>query len=766
MIIYDTTTALHPSREAFPFAFPAIGDYIHRIMMKPRFCIFRGSRPTGPRPGAAAALGAAFAAALLFGMLPLWTAATAGAVVLLIFSMRSAIAFCIGGLLVALGTVGGAVSGTNDLARRIPEELRRVDLRFRLIDPRLTGVAEVPQPALVLAEATAFALPGEGRWENVAGRCMIRFPEGRRTPPYGSVIEAQGILRRHPPREAMLRRSDGTVRRIPFAEGFQRHLAARGSEFTFTLRDFRMLREAPSGPAEFFFRLRDAIMRRMLRGIDSDRNRAMVAAFFFGATGGLNAKFRRNFIASGTVHLFAVSGLHIGMLAALFLMLLRPLPFRLRHRLLLVAVWSYVLLTGANAPALRAGFMVSLWCVCRASLKYIPAIDLLGGAAALLLALQPALIGDTGFRYSFVITAALLLLADRQREFHRLGNAEAQLIPSPVDRRRLLARRRWSRYAASSLIGCTAAFLAGAGISLAGSGELLPGSIAANLVMLPLLPFFFVAAALQLISGGCCAALLTGCFDLIACAAGIFSRLFTSLPAAEPGWAAVLLYYAGLFLWFGHPSPHIRRCGAAAALMLLGFQITAPHFAAPKLMILSRSNAHPAAIAAVDPAHARALVVNPPAGDGTLFLAERLRADGIRQTETLYFDRPRRDRAAGAALLERTLPVLRRRLPALRDRRRAGRFFMELEERAGREDAVSVGPGGETIEIVESVPGKLRLAVADRLSGIFAEIETVDTDSGRLVVLRDGKSVKTLVLPWSREIQVWEIPLARKITPR
>ena len=86
-------------------------------------------------------------------------------------------------------------------------------------------------------------------------------------------------------------------------------------------------------------------------------------------------------------------------------------------------------------------------------------------------------------------------------------------------------------------------------------------------------------------------------------------------------------------------------------------------------------------------------------------------------------------------------------------------FLQELEENGGREDAVSVGPGGEAVEFPAAAPGRMRLAISDRLAGISAEIEAVDTDSGRRFTVRKGDSAETLTLPWSRELQAWAVPL-------
>ena len=71
---------------------------------------------------------------------------------------------------------------------------------------------------------------------------------------------------------------------------------------------------------------------------------------------------QENFTMSGTGHLMAVSGLHVGLVAALILGLWRRLGLRgpLPLLLAIVLIFAYAYLTGLRPSALRAALMLSL----------------------------------------------------------------------------------------------------------------------------------------------------------------------------------------------------------------------------------------------------------------------------------------------------------------------------------------------------------------------------------------------------------------------
>ncbi len=113
---------------------------------------------------------------------------------------------------------------------------------------------------------------------------------------------------------------------------------------------------------------------------------------------------------TGTLHLLAISGLHVGILATVFWGLLR-LGWVPRHRLLwATCLWigGYALLTGARPPVVRAACLVMLYCLARGLRRPHQAWNALAAAALVSLAWRPAGLFDTGTQLSFLAVATLL----------------------------------------------------------------------------------------------------------------------------------------------------------------------------------------------------------------------------------------------------------------------------------------------------------------------------------------------------------------------
>ena len=123
------------------------------------------------------------------------------------------------------------------------------------------------------------------------------------------------------------------------------------------------------------------------------------------------------------------------MLGGLLLFCCRWLPYRWRYLVPPLPLLAYVLTTGAQLPALRAWVMITAWSLLRAGLMWMPASAVLAWTAALLLWLNPASLFDAGFLYSFVITAALLLLNERYIGDGRAPDPLPLMPVSPLRRR-------------------------------------------------------------------------------------------------------------------------------------------------------------------------------------------------------------------------------------------------------------------------------------------------------------------------------------------
>ncbi len=134
---------------------------------------------------------------------------------------------------------------------------------------------------------------------------------------------------------------------------------------------------------------------------------AMLDAMLFGDRAGLTRGLRVGFERTGSFHLFVVSGLHIGLLAAgVFWILgrLRVPPWLATVATILTA-GGYTALTGFGQPAQRALVMTSVYLVARLMSRNRDSLNALGAAVLALLVWNPASL----FQASFQMTALAIV---------------------------------------------------------------------------------------------------------------------------------------------------------------------------------------------------------------------------------------------------------------------------------------------------------------------------------------------------------------------
>ena len=134
----------------------------------------------------------------------------------------------------------------------------------------------------------------------------------------------------------------------------------------------------------------------------------------------LDPDLREAFARSGTAHLLAISGFHVGVFTVLLVGILRLVGLSgLRAEAGAVAgCWAYVLGIGAPSAAVRAGVILSLLLGARFLGRPVVAAGAIGSALLALLLVQPGWLGAVGFQLSFAGTVGLVLL--RGSVAHRL----------------------------------------------------------------------------------------------------------------------------------------------------------------------------------------------------------------------------------------------------------------------------------------------------------------------------------------------------------
>lgn len=157
-----------------------------------------------------------------------------------------------------------------------------------------------------------------------------------------------------------------------------------------------------------FLTLRNKLSLKINKELIFDKS-GYFQALIFGDKSYLLKDDINSFKNLGTSHLLAISGLHIGVLISLIYFIL--LKFRISvdyiEKIILIIVPLYMLLSGASASVLRAGFMIIFYILLRR--KNIDKLGSLLFTFLILIMYNPLLIFNIGFQLSFLITFSLLM---------------------------------------------------------------------------------------------------------------------------------------------------------------------------------------------------------------------------------------------------------------------------------------------------------------------------------------------------------------------
>jgi competence protein ComEC len=280
-----------------------------------------------------------------------------------------------------------------------------------------------------------------------------------------------------------------TLPRNPPAETFDGYLAGAGINFRFT----RGRLTAEDRPAHPYYRFCAELGKRCheLLGLGIETKRPALAgllrAMMLGTTHDLSTEQHTLFMQSGTMHLFAISGLNIGVIAGVLqagLLLLR-FPGWARFVVGAGLLWVFVDVTGAAPSAIRAFAMavfIQAAFVFRRPANMLAA--LVASAFAVLL-LWPLQMFSASFLMSYFIVTALLVLG------LPLGEAWVERW-APWRDLPVVTWGRWHRAVDAAWRNTTLAVAIGLATTLVSllTGLqffqlLTPGALAANLVLIP-----------------------------------------------------------------------------------------------------------------------------------------------------------------------------------------------------------------------------------------------------------------------------------------
>ena len=191
------------------------------------------------------------------------------------------------------------------------------------------------------------------------------------------------------------------------------YLANQGIHSTMPFPQVRLMDEGAGNPA---IGLIYGLRRRVSQGIDRalpEPQASLAQALLLGLRSRLPQDVTEDFRSSGTSHLLAISGLHVGVLLALNLGAGAWLLGRRRQLYLLLplcAIWLYALLSGLSPSVERAAIMGSVYLLALLLGRPRSILPALALATTVMVGLDPPVLKQVSFQLSLTAVAGIALL--------------------------------------------------------------------------------------------------------------------------------------------------------------------------------------------------------------------------------------------------------------------------------------------------------------------------------------------------------------------
>lgn len=250
----------------------------------------------------------------------------------------------------------------------------------------------------------AFSANASNKTFPVSGKMRIYYYRGKPLDSGGKILAFGKITEPRPNRN-------------PFGIDFKRVLARDGIRATLSIYERDCISVIDStGGGSFIARVVGGIRKSARSSIDFNMHgapSALLKGLLLGDRRELPKKVLSAFCDTGTIHVLAVSGLHVGIIAGIVWLILGVI-LRLRKELAvaitILVLILYSLVVGGNPPVVRASVMFSIVLLGKLFKKPTNLANSIGTAGCLLLIVNPSWVFEVGFQLSFSATLGIAIL--------------------------------------------------------------------------------------------------------------------------------------------------------------------------------------------------------------------------------------------------------------------------------------------------------------------------------------------------------------------
>ena len=505
------------------------------------------------------------------------------------FSRRSLATYALVGLgFFLLHSVRTTDSAGQQLARQLGDEPRPITVRGTVLTEPKTSERGY---ASFLLQAEAVEIDGESH------PCRAKlFTRWRHTLGFGDEVKLFGTAQKV---EGPRNPGEFDLRAYLAREDVHRALIVRYPENGAVLR-----RDGGNPILRAAQKSRAWMQATICRGLEDSRD---VTSSINGMVLGLRHQTAEDieepFQQTGTLHLFAVAGLHVGIVARLLWITatLARLPRKWATLLIIPALLFYAAVTGLHTSSVRAAVMSAVllggFIVERKAFVF----NGLAAAATLILAWDTQELFAVGFQLSFSVVAAILLLHEPTFRFLRRRLASDPFLPRSLFTKRRRAFEKGMTWLARAASVSFAAWIGSLPLMFWYYHLVTLISLIANLVVVPIAFFVLAGAMLSLITAP-------------------FSQ-WLSVTFNNANWALTKLILGAVSLFAQLPAGH--------------FYVEHPHQPSGVILEINALDLRSGAALHLRHAHSDWLIDAGPSRDYDRVLLPYLRARGVNRLEGL-----------------------------------------------------------------------------------------------------------------------------------
>lgn len=149
--------------------------------------------------------------------------------------------------------------------------------------------------------------------------------------------------------------------------------------------------------------------------VPNRESQQIASALLLGQKDNLDKEIKNAYAETGTMHILAVSGLHVGIIYAILLFPLKGIRLKSNQRKIyltavILLIWTYAVLTGFSPSVIRAATMFSLFTAGQMRKRKPSSFNILAFSALVMIAMDPGVIFEVGFQLSYIAVAGILLI--------------------------------------------------------------------------------------------------------------------------------------------------------------------------------------------------------------------------------------------------------------------------------------------------------------------------------------------------------------------